>query len=90
MIQVEIIFETAWNTPAPLIEAMSKKYPDLTFDVEYADEDLGNNCGTYSYNAGELIDEELLYYGDASFEFACSLWGYDPDEARSWRDDDPS
>lgn len=69
-------FDTAWSTPEPLIEALSKKY-HTTVSVCYADEDLGNNCGEYEYKDGEKVLDEV---GD--YDFACEVWGFDPEEMK--------
>lgn len=45
-------FETAWSTPVQLYSAFSEKFPDVTIEVLYADEDTGYNCGTLMFNAG--------------------------------------
>ena len=39
-------------------------------NVEYADEDIGSNCGSYECLNGEVINEQV---GDAAF--ACALKG---------------
>jgi hypothetical protein len=70
-----ICFDTAWSTPFELISKLSTLYPNLIFDVQYADEDLGNNCGTYQLQNGLEIYSES--YG---IEEACQLWGYDYEE----------
>lgn len=49
-------FQTAWSTPLPIFEALSKKYPEATFYIEYADEDMGNNCGYFEIKNGEALD----------------------------------
>jgi len=72
----EVEFQTAWSTPEPIIKAISKKY-HTRVEVEYADEDLGSNCGSYVYNCGELVDD-----ADGNYEFACETWGYDPEEMK--------
>lgn len=78
-----ICFDTAWSTPEPLMQELSQKYGVYVF-VQYADEDLGCNCGEYEYQEGALTDE---YLGD--YDFACELWGYDADELRAeWEDDE--
>lgn len=41
-----IIFDTARSTPLPIWKALALQYPDLEFDIQYADEDIGYNCGT--------------------------------------------
>lgn len=51
-----ICFDTAWSTPTPIFEALSKQFPDVTFLVEYADEDAGYNCGKMKYRAGQMIE----------------------------------
>lgn len=68
-------FRTAWNTPETALLALSRQYPGLTIYVEYADEDLGFNCGIYTLCGGEIIDEE-----SRDLEFACDMWGYDYEE----------
>ena len=49
-------FNTAWSTPFNLLVELSKKYPKLTFSVDYADEDFGHNVGHYVLRNGEEID----------------------------------
>lgn len=43
------VFDTAWSLATPIIE----QFPILgySFNVLYADEDLGVNCGKLSYNS---------------------------------------
>ena len=70
-----ICFDTAWSTPATAILSLSEQWPDLSFEVEYADEDLGNNCGTYTFkNATEIS------YFPWGIKEACQIWGYDLSE----------
>lgn len=73
--EITIAFDTAWSTPVPVLVALSKQFPDLVIYVEYADEDLGSNCGTYALFKGEIQTEDSRDY-----EFACDIWGYDPDD----------
>lgn len=68
-----IEFQTAWSTPVPVFEALSKQHPEVTISISFADEDIGSNCGRYVLLNGQEIDEE---YGD--IVFACEIWGYDP------------
>ena len=55
----EIIFQTAWSNPYPIIEALSSKYPDAEFNLRYADEDFGQNVGEYSMKDGEVTYEDI-------------------------------
>lgn len=52
-----VSFNTAWSTPFNLLVKLSEKYPEATFEVEYADEDFGHNVGTYTLKGGVEIDE---------------------------------
>lgn len=49
-----IRFETAWNCPEPIYAEMAKLFPNLVFEVKYADEDMGSNCGNLMLANGEL------------------------------------
>jgi len=66
-----ICFDTAWSTPVELFNFLSERYTDLTFEISYADEDLGNNCGIYTIQNGMELD--FVSYG---IEEACRIWGY--------------
>lgn len=70
-----IEFQTAWAVAEPIIRAWSEKYPDMEFCVSYADEDLGNNCGQFTY-----LDGRLTSYTEGTYEFAKELWGWEDDE----------
>lgn len=65
-----IRFQTAWSTPLPVMSAISRKFPDVDIRVEYADEDIGSNCGWYILRNGKIIDE-----GEGDRVFALTAWG---------------
>lgn len=83
-------FQTAWDCPYPIVKRLSEKFPDLSFTISFADEDLGDNCGEYTLINGveqpggfqyvyqELKDNPALK--EKAFKFACSVWGDDPEE----------
>jgi len=54
-----IEFNTAWSTPYHAITALSVKYPTLRFEMEFADEDFGQNVGKYTFLGGECIEEDI-------------------------------
>ena len=72
--EITLKFETAWSTPEPIFKKLAEQYPDLMIDIDYADEDLGYNCGNYSYVDGEWG------YKNGDYEFACSMWDEDLEE----------
>lgn len=67
-----ISFDTAWSAPIPIFEAVKEQYPDFYISVRYADEDIGNNCGVW--------EDGILVGPPNPIEFACDLWGLDPEE----------
>lgn len=80
-------FQTAWSCPISVIYALSKQFPSDKIDVQYADEDVGRNCGMFAALDGEVIemniapqwdeqdDEQSLFW----HRFACDLIGLDPE-----------
>ena len=54
-----IEFNTAWATPFDLLVKLSEKYPEVTINVRYADEDFGYNVGEYTLLNGEEIDTNI-------------------------------
>ena len=51
----EVWFETAWSHPWPVLEALSRQFPDCVLTVSYADEDIGSNAGAYDMKGGKLL-----------------------------------
>ncbi|AWE68990.1 hypothetical protein L4690_006311 [Pseudomonas aeruginosa] len=48
-------FETAWSFPEPIFLKLSSMFPEATIELNYADEDIGSNCGTVRFKGGEAI-----------------------------------
>ena len=48
-----IEFQTAWSRPESVIAVLAAKYPDLSFEHKWADEDFGYNTGKKEYENGE-------------------------------------
>lgn len=65
-------FETAWSAPVPVIKELSRQFPDVDIALDYADEDIGRNCGTYVFSGGVVVQEM-----DGDEEFASRMWGWD-------------
>jgi hypothetical protein len=73
-----IEFLTAWSAPEPIFAKLAEKFPDVTFMVAFADEDIGQNCGELHYKDGKLWGVNLD--PDNSYEFAKNLWGYEDED----------
>lgn len=72
---IDLSFQTAWSTPFEVMKELSRQFPNLTVYVQYADEDLGCNCGSYLLEGGELKSQS-----DGDYDFAREMWGYAEDE----------
>lgn len=68
-----IEFQTAWSIPLPVLVEVSKRLKDVEISVDYADEDIGSNCGSLLIVNGEVSQCEP----DNPRKFACDMWGYD-------------
>lgn len=75
---LQYTFETAWNMPEPFFLALSKVFPEITVEVQYANEDIGADVGMMSFEGGEILDDERYecYSRDAMEEALC-IWGDD-------------
>nr|WP_269145043.1 hypothetical protein [Pseudosulfitobacter pseudonitzschiae] len=67
-------FQTAWSTPMPIWHALAAKFPDETIKIEYADEDMGQNCGTIYLRGGDVISE------DGALSFSHQIWGQNDED----------
>lgn len=66
-------FWTAWSAPLPVYYALSRKYPDCIFTIDWADEDIGgDNHGTATFRDGQVVT-----YIQQDSQFACDMWGYE-------------
>ena len=74
----EVIFKTAWDAPHPIIEKLSKIYPDVTITHEWANEDIWQSCGRRTYLGGEIINEIIPETDKEQAETAMSLWDTEP------------
>lgn len=74
--QNQIRFITANRSAFKIIEELSRQYPDVLFEMRYADEDFGYNTGAISFTAGEVIEANLPKDGTLEAqEFAADVMG---------------
>lgn len=74
----KMTFLTAWSAPHPIMQRLSEMFPDIVFEHEWADEDIGMNCGRYVYFDGERTEE---YYPESNrerIEFAARVMNSEP------------
>lgn len=51
-----IYFQTAWSSPLQLIQKLSKMFPLVKINIDYADEDSGSNTGKIVFENGEATE----------------------------------
>lgn len=81
-------FETAWSSPIPIFLQLSASHPDCLIEVQFADEDIGSNCGTVHFQAGaEVFRDAAGNWADMDEEqrarwtaFAYEVTGREPCE----------
>ena len=82
-------FFTAWNCVTPILEALSRKYPDQTISYRWADEDIGSNVGEAVYKNGEMVDANIPEPGSrAAYELASDIMGIDLEDFDLYLSDD--
>ena len=73
-------FLVPWSAPCKPITVLSKIFPEVLFELRYADKDLSDDgCGIVTFvdgGAQEIPFQKI----DESFYLACRLWGLNPTE----------
>lgn len=71
--QLIFVFNTAWSAPFGVYEQLTKLGYD--FEIRYADEDIGSNCGCITWNNTE---KEFVHYNESELtnpeQFANYTW----------------
>ncbi|MBP0972772.1 MAG: hypothetical protein J5851_02565 [Oscillospiraceae bacterium] len=83
-----LTFLTAWSAPHPILEKLAELFPEIEITHEWADEDIGNNCGRCSYLGGERTEEWTPDFEEEAVEFACEVWGTSPEDEGLLNDPD--
>lgn len=75
---ITFVFSTAWNAPYKVYEQLHKKYPELNWEVRYADEDWGSNCGKLIYDPDKTGFKDVVHISEDDLSdpdnFARRLW----------------
>lgn len=74
----EIVFNTPWDCVGYLMLEVTKKFPEIFMDYEFADENFGYNLGRYTFLSGEIISEYEPEEGSPEARaLAKEILGYD-------------
>ncbi len=71
-------FLTAWSAPHPVMEKLAEMFPNVEIEHEWADEDIGHNCGRYRYQNGVRIEEWIPETEREAIDLGCELMGLEP------------
>lgn len=94
-----VCFDTAWSAPLPIFAKLADMFPGVKITVDYADEDIGNNCDTCEFYVSSDDFSGFRYPRIAGFvegsetaqRFACEIWDLDfeewIEEWRSWEEE---
>jgi hypothetical protein len=80
-----IRFQTAWRAPFPVMHALSTAHPDVDILHDYADEDIGSNCGAITWRSGAC---SLRPLADTMRQFALTLWRREDEDEGDDKGDD--
>lgn len=73
---ITFVFSSAWSAPFPVIERL--RLLGYDFELRYADEDYGSNCGKMIYEPSKTGFKDIVRIGELdltnSGEFAKNLW----------------
>ena len=75
-----LCFLTAWTPPHSILEKLSQMYPDIEITHEWADENIGHNCGRRCYLGGNCIEEWKPDFEKEAMTFAREVWSTNQDK----------
>lgn len=81
-------FDTAWSCPKPLLVEVSKRFPEATIEVVFADEDIGSNCGRFTLKDGEVTSSDIAPNWNDMGEQDRKKWSDFARDVKGWTDDE--
>jgi hypothetical protein len=75
-----LCFDTAWSFPRELLMKLSADWPDISFVCQWADEDVGRNCGEVLLRSGRAEELYLPEGEREAVEYAAEVWETTPRE----------
>lgn len=70
-------FQTAQRASLPVILKLSAAAPGVQMSLEFADEDIGHNCGRVVFKNGDIKEVYKPEEGREAYEFSADVWNYD-------------
>lgn len=76
-----IVFLTANSSPTPVMEALSKKYPEIEFEHQWASDDFGRDMGMKQYLDGEIVSKYIPeHFSKEAYDLSFEMWDAVPEE----------
>lgn len=73
-------FITAWSGVYKIMLKLSEQNPDIEFNYEYADENIGYNCASYKFQNGKILSAfEPETASKEAYDLSFKLWPRDKD-----------
>lgn len=71
----DLTFQTSLVAPHSIIAQTALRYPSVEMEYEWADEELGHNCGRRNYVNGLCSEHYTPDTNKEALELAASVWG---------------
>jgi hypothetical protein len=69
-------FLTAWCYPEEFMREFSRRFPEVSMEIRFADENFGSNCGICVFEGGEMTGYNVPIDGsEEAFEIAGDILG---------------
>ncbi len=72
-----MLFQVGWSPPHAVIQKLSEMFPDVQITHQWADDNVGFNCGLRDYLAGSFVDIALPDGSREAFEYAAKVMDID-------------
>lgn len=73
LVEGGVKFETAWSHPFPIVQALSRSFPDQVIEAKYADEDTSSNLGWYWVKNGLCVQYARIVQGTTQ-AYSHAIW----------------
>ena len=74
LMTASMTFDTAWSEPTEIYQRIIQDYPDMRFEIVYANEDIGIGVGVIKYDGKEARYVEYDNDSQLAMVNAISLW----------------
>ena len=75
-VEDSLVFQTAWSSVPIVIRELSHRYPDISMEYSWADEDFGSNTGMIEFKGGDAVSVYIPEdQSPEAYEFAAALQG---------------